>query len=247
MDESSPRPSTAGLGVDGARAGWVVAREGSGAPELELVAHFEELADEALEIGALVDIPIGLPDEDAPVRLCDGAARRRLGPRRSSVFPAPSRAALDAGSWEEANAANRASTGRGLPRQSWGIVPKIREVDLLLQRRPELVGRVRESHPELAFAWLLDGPAGDHKATARGTRVRWRALESLWPGIRRRAGRWTNARSGVALDDVADALALLALGGSGLAVSLPQAPPVDAVGLPVEIVVHAAIAAEPSG
>jgi predicted RNase H-like nuclease len=239
-------PFTARIGVDGARAGWVVARATPGLPELHLVPRFVDLADEALGTGILVDIPIGLPDADSPVRSCDAEARRRLGARRSSVFPAPSRAALRSASWEEANAANRGSTGRGLPRQSWGIVPKIREVDDLLVERPRLVGRIRESHPELAFAWLLGEPAGHHKATPEGARTRWRALDRIWPGIATRARTWTRGRGGVALDDVADALALLALGGTGRSVPLPDPPPRDACGLPVEIVVHATLAHPPS-
>jgi hypothetical protein len=88
-------------GVDACRAGWVVALaggtgSGGGAfddVEVQVVATFAEV----LGLGAAtvaVDIPIGLPD--AGPRVCDVAARRLLGPRRSSVFPAPVRAALDA-------------------------------------------------------------------------------------------------------------------------------------------------------
>ena len=55
----------------------------------------------------LVDIPIGLCDHTRPTRTCDQEARRLIGPRRSSVFPAPSRAALLAADYREANERNQ--------------------------------------------------------------------------------------------------------------------------------------------
>jgi predicted RNase H-like nuclease len=52
-----------------------------------------------------IDIPIGLPG--GRPRTVDGEARRLLGPRASSVFPAPARGTLDASSYEEACEASR--------------------------------------------------------------------------------------------------------------------------------------------
>ena len=45
----------------------------------------------------LVGMPIGLPDAERPTRWADQAARHALKPlRHSSVFPVPSRVAIDA-------------------------------------------------------------------------------------------------------------------------------------------------------
>lgn len=234
----TPQTFSAGFGIDGARAGWVVASGRRGHPELALVRDLETIADEIARRGALVDIPVGLPGGEHATRVCDRRARRLLGPRRSSVFPAPSRAALGASDWVEANAINRNATERGLPRQSWGLVPKIREVDSLLLGDPRIPGRLRESHPELAFTWLNGGtPMSDSKKDARGRARRWASLEAVWTGVEAQAVEWVARHSGTALDDVADALALLALGGAG-AVPLPESPERDEAGLRMEILVH---------
>jgi predicted RNase H-like nuclease len=105
----------------------------------------------------LIDIPIGLPWADCPVRPCDALARRVLGGKRaSSVFPALSRAASAASSLEEARGRNLAKVGRSLSAQAWGICAKVAEVDGWLRAQPALRGRVREVHPEVCF-WALNG------------------------------------------------------------------------------------------
>ncbi|RWF14112.1 DUF429 domain-containing protein, partial [Mesorhizobium sp.] len=48
---------------------------------------------------------------------------------------------------------------RGVSIQAFGIFAKIREIDQLLIARPELRGRVFESHPEVAFCRLNGGTA----------------------------------------------------------------------------------------
>jgi predicted RNase H-like nuclease len=91
-------------GVDGCRGGWLVV---TAVASPFVVVGCEVAAGIAvvLERGDLamvaVDMPIGLPfDESA--RMADVEARRRLGPRRSSVFPTPARAVLHARSFEDA-------------------------------------------------------------------------------------------------------------------------------------------------
>jgi len=234
----TPQTFSAGFGIDGARAGWVVASGGRSHPGLALVRDLAAIADEIARRGALVDIPVGLPGGEHATRTCDRQARRLLGPRRSSVFPAPSRTALAASDWAEANVTNRSATGRGLPRQSWGLVPKIREVDGLLFGDRRMPGRLRESHPELAFAWLNGGaPMSESKKNPAGRARRWASLEAVWAGVEAHAVEWVARHSGAALDDVADALALLALGDAG-AVPLPASAERDDAGLRMEILVH---------
>ena len=95
---------------------------------------------DSLDIVA-VDIPIGLNEGyEAGGRFCDRQARKCLRGRASSVFPAPVRPVLAASSREEACTLSRASAphGKAISKQTFAILPKIREVDELLRRRPEL-------------------------------------------------------------------------------------------------------------
>jgi predicted RNase H-like nuclease len=143
-----------------------------------------------------LDMPIGLPRSGR--RAADAAARALLGPRRSSVFPAPVRAVLAEDSYEDALASSRSIDGRGLSTQTWTLVPKIREVDGCLT--PELQDRIREAHPELVFVRLTGAPSPWPKRTAVGRQARIAILERWWHGP------W-NLR-GAAADDVIDAVAL---------------------------------------
>ena len=85
-----------------------------------------------------LDIPIGLTKRGA--RDCDRAARSALGPRRSSVFPAPPRAVLEARSWEHACRICEDVEGKRISRQAWALVQKIREVDRALRQEPTRAG-----------------------------------------------------------------------------------------------------------
>ena len=98
------------LGVDGCQRGWVVITLLDGAfAEAHLVAEFSELVDDPASIIG-VDIPLG---SVGGRRRADREARARLGPRASSVFPAPPRDVLDERDHPAANAAcRRRYTGR---------------------------------------------------------------------------------------------------------------------------------------
>jgi predicted RNase H-like nuclease len=64
-----------------------------------------------------VDVPIGLPERGS--RDCDVEARRLLGVRSSSVFPAPIRAMLAAGSQAEASRIGHGAEGKRVSIQLW--------------------------------------------------------------------------------------------------------------------------------
>ncbi|PSQ02729.1 hypothetical protein BRC92_08590 [Halobacteriales archaeon QS_4_69_31] len=68
----------------------------------------------------LIDVPIGLREEDNTPQACDREAKEQLGPLRSSVFPTWVRGVLEAESYEDAREA-RSSDGqsRGSPRLSY--------------------------------------------------------------------------------------------------------------------------------
>jgi predicted RNase H-like nuclease len=133
-------------------------------------------------------MPIGLPDRGP--RACDIEARRRLGPRRSSVFPAPLRPMLDAPTYADALSI------AGLSKQAYNLIPKIREVDALMA--PDRQRTVVEVHPELCFARLLGHPCRSPKRTVEGRAERLAVLDLT---IER-------PPPGAAWDDVLDACAL---------------------------------------
>ena len=107
--------------------------EGDGPYDVRAVPDLTGVIDD-LEEGRLravaIDIPIGLP-ESGP-RRADVEARRRVGPRRNSVFPAPARAVLGATTYAEACARSRQVSGKAISKQLFNILGKIAEVDALV-------------------------------------------------------------------------------------------------------------------
>lgn len=236
------------VGVDGCAGGWVAVWSDSDQQGFksslygDIAAVFESHRDaERL----LVDIPIGLAASTA--RDCDRLARRRLGARGSSVFPAPCRAVVDyrqregeAATYTRANEIQQAHLGAGISQQAWNITPKIAAMDgFLRDESPEV--DVFESHPECCFATLNDGyPVAQPKADQRGRAARFGVLAAWAEG-------WQSCyetaldryfRKAVARDDIVDALVLCVAGQQSLA-SMPTEPPEDERGLSMEIVAPA--------
>lgn len=231
------------VGVDGCKAGWfaisVRQRDAWEADIYPDAAALWQAHSNAHQI--LVDIPIGLPWRGVPVRGCDLEARRLLGQGRcSSVFPAPSRAALDAKDYEEAGWLNREEVTKSLSQQCFNILPKIREVDELLRAHPSARDVVREVHPELCF-WALN----NHHATAHpkkkrsGFDERLRLLSRVFAPTQEIVAHALHRfkRKEVSRDDILDALvaAVTAL-QPGRQISIPSPPQRDATGLPMQIV-----------
>lgn len=190
-------------GVDGCRAGWTALKVElpsriTSVEVIDLPALLRKRPPELALLG--IDIPIGLLDGP---RACDKAARKPLGPRRSSVFPARCRASLRANSHEEASAVNRKKTGKGLSLQSFHIGPKIKQVDDALT--PNSQQWAFEVHPDVCF-WALNGerPVGHNKKKEAGFSERLDLLRSEFPEIQRHLA---NRPPGVGKDDVLDAAA----------------------------------------
>jgi predicted RNase H-like nuclease len=195
-------------GLDGCRAGWVLATIAVDPAvrdlDVAVVATFAEAFAlvEAATIAALaVDMPIGLPDREP--RTADRDARARLGSRRSTVFPTPVRSTVAARDYPDALARSRRASGRGLSKQAYHLLPRIREVDRLV--RPADQDRVFECHPELAFAGLTGQPIERSKHTPEGLRARIGQLELH---LSRVADAVEHPPPGARPDDVADALAI---------------------------------------
>ena len=208
MNPASANPVA--VGIDGCRGGWVAAVRPPNAPlSLHVAPRLGDLlAPLPPNACVLVDMIVGLPDAGRPTRTCDRLARRLLGSHASRVFPAPPREALAATGHADARTLARAATGRGISLQSFHLLPKIRELDGVADPR------VRESHPELAFARLNGGrPVSASKKSEAGRRIR---LALLSPHLPEAAGIYATAlrhirRATAARDDLLDALALCVL------------------------------------
>lgn len=231
------------VGADGCHAGWfavAIAKDGSW--ETGVFEDVESLWNKYRRASViLLDIPIGLREDGALERLCDKRARKLLGPKRgATVFPAPCRKATREETYREASRVNREMTGRGLSKQTWSIIPKIREVDELLASDKSAGSRIREIHPEICFWALACHPMQRSKKKREGFLERMEVLRSVYP---RTDELVSQARAGfkshdVAKDDILDALsaAVTAKVGKEKLVSLPEPPERDSRGLPMQMV-----------
>jgi predicted RNase H-like nuclease len=218
-------------GVDGCRVGWVmVGRDlGTGALTVHVAPCFVELPNGQAAVA--IDMPIGL-SEDGP-RGCDSQARRLLPGRASSVFPVPARPMLAFGCYPDANAWGKAR-GRGLSKQAWNLMPRLRDLDETLH--PTDQDRVFEAHPELAFARLNGGVPPPPKRLAEGIARRIALLRRA--GVKGLARALAAKPRGVAADDLLDAAVLTFTAErivKGEGVRLIGTPERDARGLRMEI------------
>jgi predicted RNase H-like nuclease len=185
------------MGVDGCKRGWVGVRW-DGTTDVLVAATIAELVALAGPLEAVaIDTPIDLPADER--RQAEQLARRLLPGRASTVFNAPAAAVMDAVDYPAANAANRVALGLGLSKQTWYLVPKIRDVRDWLATDPGVP--VVEAHPEVCFAAMNGGVVVDGKTTAAGEAVRRSLLATH--------GLVVDARraTGLAVDDVLDAAA----------------------------------------
>jgi predicted RNase H-like nuclease len=232
------------IGIDGCKAGWFcVLLDNSEQWSYQVLPDAIAAAKLIRSANSvLIDIPIGLLSEGPDERLCDKTARKLLGVKRaSSVFPAPARQALAAGNYQQALVVNRKSISRGLSRQAWNIVPKIRQIDQLLRSQSELQGILRECHPELCF-WALNNENAMqfNKKTEQGRYERLAVLERYFPDCHSLFEQASSEylRRQVAYDDIIDAMvcAVTAQSGYGKYLTVPKKPDRDRIGLPMQMV-----------
>jgi predicted RNase H-like nuclease len=137
------------------------------------------------------------------------------------------RAALDCTTFAMAGATSRKVSGVGLSRQTFHLLPKIRELDALAREWPT---RLVEIHPECSFA-LLAGQVLAPKRTPEGRAHRRQLIEALYGEV---PARLPGARP----DDVLDAYAVLWSArryASGVHETLGG--DIDPIGLPMRIVI----------
>ena len=230
------------VGVDGCRAGWLaIGLEVGSNWQVNIFPNAASLWNHYRQASLiLIDIPIGLKADGNAERRCDPQARRLLGPRRSSVFPAPCREAIYAGSYQEACDVNQRLTGKRLSVENWNIIPKIRDVDLLLSEDISARDHIREIHPELCFWGLAGRPMQYAKKRSEGLAERTQLLQSIYPQAADIIVHVlsTYRRKDVAKDDILDALVASVTGlmGEQNLVSIPSEPEFDERGLRMEMV-----------
>ena len=237
------------VGVDGCPDGWFsVGLDNCDGYEVRAFKTFCELLVHYGEARlVLVDIPIGLLEDGPGERACEPRAREAVCARRSSVFPTPPRTLVhdvaNGMCFRCANALSKASRCEGFSMQTYHIMAKIAEVDRVMTHpcRAKSPG-VREVHPEVCF-WALNGkrPMCHPKGESVGIEERMEVLkrcESRTENIYNCAFR-KYRRKQVARDDILDALAAAVtakLGWPDKLQTLPECPPTDSKGLPMEMV-----------
>lgn len=232
---------TSVAGVDGTPGGWAVVIIDAEQLIVQKVIALSNLFDDHPDLKIVaVDVPVGLLERyEKGGRACDREARKLLGKhRRSSVFPAPIRATLMAKSWEDACALSRNSApqGKAINKQTFAILPKIREIDVLLQTRIELRAVVREIHPEVSFAQLSGRPMINPKSSKAGQEERRIALTRVFPNLVEveDAGR----KQGLPIEDIFDATVACWSASriaTGIGRRLPETAKIDSAGLPMVI------------
>lgn len=225
--------------MDGCRAGWVVcAMSPGGVVSVSVEGSMGAACARWGPELACVDMPIGLAETG--VRGADMAAKRVLGRWNARVFLTPCRGVFAAGDYAAANAASRAISGKGLSKQMWHIMPKIREVDEAL-RDDWVRAVVRECHPEICFWGLSGAVIGENKKTPEGFARRMAVLARYVEGAEDLVADAlrVSSRRDVAADDVVDAMVCVVTAAGvwdGSLRTLPEEPERDGRGLAMEMV-----------
>lgn len=229
------------IGIDGCKRGWFYFCCDDGVWSFGAEESIADILSAVPgDAQVLVDIPIGLKERGKTERNCDLEAREMLRPKRhSSVYPAPCRQALNMDDYDSASAKNKKVTGRKLSRQTWGLVPRIREVDELMRSYSQAKYVVREAHPELAFLGLAGGPMAHKKQSREGFTERMTILQLFEPEAKSLIAMafLTHGEFDAARHDLVDAfvLALCARCADRLQ-TIPENPPADPKGIPMQMV-----------
>jgi predicted RNase H-like nuclease len=205
-------------GLDGCRGGWALAlwQPGTGTLKVITIQNLGDLIHLPLTPAALVvDMPIRLDRvARAGGRRCDLEGRALLpAGRKSSIFSAPTSAALNAwragGEYADVLAAQR-NTAPGAPGLSLQAYHLLRHIDALhrfIEAQPVI--RCFEGHPELTFHRLRpsDRQSLASKHTSLGLTQRQQILQKLqmpwsaaWEACGRTLGHSVIARKNDVLD-----------------------------------------------
>lgn len=157
-------------GIDIARGAWLIVYLDDG--RFDDAAVVERLANTKIDAEVVaIDVPLSLP-EDSIGRLAEVEARRRLGPRRNSVFASLPQELYAADYTEEARQLARTRYGSSYSKQAWNLRSAIWDA---AEARS---AAWHETHPELAFSRIAGAPLDSKKRWA-GVRQRLDCLASV--------------------------------------------------------------------
>ena len=222
-------------GIDGCKSGWVAVVAKAGEPASAQLIHVAELSSflGLVEL-SVIDMPLGFVAGPKP-RDVEPALRDRLKGKGSSVFPTPCRQALEAQTYAEACAINVRVLGSALPKQSYMIFPKMRELDAIVRDLGQKT--LREGHPEVSFAMMAGAPVRSKKREIAGQLDRIALLTAQ--GLPARALLEAQVKGQMAPDDILDAAALWWSAdrfARGKHETFPPVPSRDAVGLEMSVI-----------
>ncbi|MEO1290707.1 MAG: DUF429 domain-containing protein [Chloroflexota bacterium] len=235
-------------GIDGCKGGWIaIGLQQDGAHHIayapDIATFWAQYCPQSQLV--LIDMPIGLTS-DSEGRLTEDATRQVLGNRHSSVFPVPTRDAIEHGGthgftdehYRIACDINRDVEGKAFSKQSWNISGKIYELDTYLRQKPSRKHVILESHPEVMF-WALNNqtPMAYSKKSGLGFNERLSILKRYQPNALEIIEQaYTEHRKVLADDDIVDGLALAIGARMSKLRTLPSRPKIDDYGLPMQIV-----------
>lgn len=183
---------------------------------------------------ALIDTPIGfVPGPQS--RDVEVAMRGYLKGKASSVFPTPCRMALAEQVYFDASFVNEQALGKRLPKQTFMLFPKMREIDAAVQRIGQF--RLREGHPEVSFAAMAGAPVLSKKRQPAGQAERVQLLSG--EGLPATSLLAAITRGKMTPDDILDAAAMWWSADrfvAGRHLTLPPVPTRDSVGLEMSVV-----------
>lgn len=195
------------IGIDGCRAGWIVASIEEKEIVFQVISSLEDL-NKSNRISLIgIDMPVNLVKKG--LRLADQEARSLLKNRASTVFSAPPLPVLNAPSYLNACELSFTLTGKKISKQSWNIFPKIKEVQIAKEIFKDK-NFFYEIHPELSFMAMNNMKVIQHsKKLQEGKNIRRKLIEVIYPFFDFNKARLFFSKKEVADDDILDAVAVL--------------------------------------
>lgn len=228
------------IGVDGCKGGWIAAIFQQGKLTVNKYSSFHGIVEDYPEFDEfLVDMVIGLPGSEKDIRP-DTYARRIIRERTSTIFPAPCRQAVYALTVGDAYNENERVLGKKFTPLTVGILPKMQELDVFLQDKPQYKNIIRESHPEVCFARLAGRTVLTKKSEMDGMAERVKILLHYIPDLNLSKIAVLAKSLKCNADDIVDAICLAVtanLATQGDIETIPESPMRDETGLYMQMII----------
>jgi predicted RNase H-like nuclease len=166
------------IGIDGCKKGYMIAQISNQKISFRFEENLESIKDYQGLI--LIDVPCGCPSNKEEIRP-EPLIRQLVKGRASSVFNVPALQTLNTKDYQEANKINREILGKGLSKQSFHIIPIIKDINNFILSNPYL--NIHESFPELIFTKFLGHPCKYSKHKEEGKQERINCLKEIFPWI----------------------------------------------------------------